>query len=959
MSTLPSRFVQSLPDTLSQEVDGHWRRFVEAMEVEPDWPTAVLDSIGAVWSTSDFVAQSCIRAPAMCADLVESGDLQRALNVGECRTQLDRWLFDVVDEVALSQQLRRFRQREMVRIAWRDLAGWADLEEVLNALSELADACIDGALQRLHDWQKIEWGVPRDGQGNALSLVVLGMGKLGAHELNFSSDVDLIFAFAEEGQIEGPKDKANSEYFLRLGRRLIKAIDEHTGEGFVFRVDMRLRPFGDSGPLVVSFNSMEQYYTLQGREWERYAMIKARPVAGDPTQGAELMALLKPFVYRRYLDYGTFEHLREMKSMISRQVKGRGMEGNIKLGPGGIREIEFMGQAFQMVRGGRDVGLQQRGIVRVLGELARLGQISAAANLELVNAYVFLRKVENRLQAFADKQTQMLPKNERGQARLAFSMGYEDWPSFLRALQIHQDSVQDHFHSLFGETKAVDGVEAHSLEAVWQCDGGDEQALLSLSHAGFEDPPAALKSLDALKQGVSYRTQTTTGRDRMDRLVPMLLQHVAQQPDAHKVLARLINLLEKIAGRSVYLALLIERPMVLEHLVRLAEASPWLAAYVTQHPLLLDELLDPRRLYAPLQHEALAQDLASRIGAVNDGDREAEMDVLRHFKQSQVLRVAAADVVGATPLMAVSNYLTDISEVVLAEAVRIARRDMEKRYGTPFCVEAGVRREAGFAVIAYGKMGGFELGYSSDLDVVLLHDSVGQAQYTDGEHSLDNHTFFVRVAQRMVSMLTTMTSAGRAYEVDMRLRPNGNSGMMVMGMRGFSAYQQDQAWTWEHQALVRARFVAGDAPLAVAFAEIRDRILTRPRDAQALQTEVRQMREKMRDAFGGDCGQSFHIKQDEGGIADIEFLVQYAVLKWAHIHPALTRWTDNIRILESLAEVGVMPVSDARALSVAYRAYRARYHQRVLQDQPGKVADSEFVEHRAEVRRLWREWMGA
>lgn len=948
--------LENLPSALREPVRAYWQAYVSNVERAGGHAVSPDAELAKAWAGSDFIARACIREPALLADLRASGDLQRSLSTGECGQRLNNQLDGCADEHALGVTLRRFRRREMVRIAWRDIVGQADLVEVLNALSDLADACTDAALRTLHAWQRAEWGVPRDAEGNEQSMVVLGMGKLGARELNFSSDIDLIFAYPEEGKIDGPRDKTNEEYFLRLGRRLIKALNEATGEGFVFRVDMRLRPFGDSGPLVMNFAQMEAYYTTQGREWERYAMIKARPIAGDPVAGAELMSLLKPFIYRRYLDYGTFQQLREMKAMIAREVERRRLRDNIKLGPGGIREVEFIGQAFQLVRGGREPALQERGIIKVITTLAELDLITADTAAQLIAAYEVLRRAENRLQAYADQQTQTLPDDDLGRLRLAFTMGYPDWDTFFRDLSGHQQFVQQCFLGVFGEPVAGD-TDSDALDAVWAGKHDDARAASTLREIGVEDSETALTHLRALRGSRTYGALTPVARERLDRLIPLLLRSVAALPPGSGALQRLLELLERIAGRSVYLALLIESPMVLEHLVRLVDASPWLAGYVTRHPILLDELLDPRALYEPVERAAIDADLDHRLGVCDSGDTECEMDALRHCKQSHLLRVAAADVMGATPLMKVSDYLTYIAEACMTRVVELARRDITVRHGLPHCIENGESREPGIAVIAYGKLGGWELGYGSDLDVVFLHDSTGERQESDGKRPLDNNTYFARVGQRMVHYLTAPTAAGELYEIDMRLRPNGNSGMMVTGMNAFVTYQNEAAWTWEHQALVRARFIAGDARIGAQFNVIRHEILTRTRDVDALRVEVRDMRARMREHLGTSDDSEFDLKQDAGGIADIEFLVQFAVLSQAHAHPALTRWTDNIRILDTLAAEGLMPAEDAALLADAYRAYRARGHRLVLQDKPARVPGDEFPEFRAAVTRLWDQWM--
>ena len=946
------------PPVLQAELQRHWQELAEAANargVELRWQPDVLAAVCRVWPASEYVARTCIRDPALLADLLNSGDLTARYEPGTYAARLETLLAAVQTEEALRSALRRLRHREMVRIAWRDLAGWADLAETLSDLSQLADACLDGALRRLDAWQRDLWGTPRSRDGAEQSLVVLGMGKLGARELNYSSDIDLIFAFPEEGDTDGARSISNEEYFTRLGRSLINIISDAAAEGFVFRVDVRLRPYGDSGPLVMSFAAMEDYYQFQGREWERYAMIKARVVAGDLQAGEQLLQSLRPFVYRRYLDYGAYESLRAMRALISREVRRKGMENDVKLGPGGIREVEFVGQAFQLIRGGREPALREREILRVLNYLGQKGHLPEYAARGLREAYIFLRRVENRLQEFQDRQTHALPADETGRARLAFAMGYGDWASFARDLARHRRLVQGQFERVFAAPQADAEAGGADLAALWRGELADTQALEILQQAGFEDAGEALRLLTQLREGRIYRVLGQQGKERLDRLMPLLLAAAGQSARPTVCLLRLVGVLEAIAGRIAYLALLVENPMALSQLVKLCAASPWIAGLLARHPILLDELLDPRTLYAPLDRAGLERQLKTQLAPVPEDDLEQQMDALRHFKQSNVLRVAAADVAGVMPLMVVSDHLTEVAEVVLGQVLELAWNHMVQRHGRPRCRVGGELREAHFAIVAYGKLGGIELGYGSDLDLVFLHDSTGEEQCTDGARPVDNAVFFTRLGQRIIHLLSTQTAAGVLYEVDTRLRPSGSSGLLVSSIEAFAEYQRAEAWTWEHQALVRARVVAGDRGLAQAFDALRREILYRPRDPDVLRAEVRNMRERMRQELGSRKPGCFDLKHGRGGIADIEFMVQYNVLLWANTHPELTRYTDNIRQLDGLAQAGLLTSEDAGLLADAYRAYRARVHSLTLQNESAVVDESEFREFREGVSRLWRE----
>ncbi|HAS51582.1 MAG TPA: bifunctional [glutamate--ammonia ligase]-adenylyl-L-tyrosine phosphorylase/[glutamate--ammonia-ligase] adenylyltransferase [Gammaproteobacteria bacterium] len=947
-----------LPEPLQPEVAHYWQAFeLAARSAGVAQPVDELfESLVAVWACSEFVARACIREPALLAELQTSGDLAAGYAPGDLAERLEQRLANVADDEELATALRRFRRREMVRIAWRDLAGLAGLTETLGDLTDLADLAVDAALQRLHAWQSQRYGQPRDADGQLQQLVVLGMGKLGGRELNFSSDIDLIFTYPHQGETDGVRPISNEEFFRRLGQRLSKALAEITAEGFVFRVDLRLRPFGDAGPIALSFAAFEDYYQHHGRDWERYAMIKARVIAGDQAAGERLLAGLRPFVYRRYLDYHAFEALRDMKAMIAQEVERKGMQRNIKLGPGGIREIEFIGQAFQLIYGGREPALRERGILHILDTLAATGRLPEPAVASLKSAYAFLRRVENRLQAWADRQTHELPEDALAKLRLAFAMGYPDGDAFMEALARHVEAVTQQFALVFGG--AAESTEATAgLAGLWREDGDEEHALPLLIERGFAEPAQAWNRLRALREGFSYRTMSQRGRQRLDALMPRVLEAVAATPQPTATLERILNLLETVARRSVYLALLTDQPQALAQLVKLFTASGWIAQHLTRYPLLLDDLLNPATLYAPLDRQQLALELDQHLQRAPTEDPEEVLNALRYFKQVQVLRVAAADVSGAMPLMIVSDHLTEIAEVLLRKVLELAWADLLPRFGQPRCVVEGVEREAQFAIIAYGKLGGIELNYGSDLDLVFLHDSAGSRQLTQGSRQIDNAAFFAKLVQRIIHFLTTRTGAGDLYEVDTRLRPSGRAGLLVSSFEAFTDYQQQHAWTWEHQALVRARVVAGPPALAQRFGAIRREILQRERDPILLRQDVRDMRERMRTELDASTADLFDLKQGRGGIADIEFVVQYAVLANANRYPELLTYTDNIRQLDGLERCGVLSIADAARLRYAYRGLRRRIHLLKLQEQTALVPGENVLNEREKVNRIWQRLM--
>ena len=906
-----------------------------------------------VWEASNYVCQACCQRPTLLLELYDSGDLERRYAAGELADKLTARLAEVSDETTLQNRLRQFRRYQMCRIIWRDLANQAELDETLGDLSDLADACIIQATDLLYQWACGEFGTPRDVKGNPQRLVVLGMGKLGAHELNLSSDIDLIFAFARQGQTDGRRPLHNEQFFTRLCQRLIKALNTVNHDGFVFRVDTRLRPFGDSGPLAICFDAMEVYYESQAREWERYAMIKARVITAAPEDRQELVEMLRPFVYRRYLDYGAFESLRNMKALITKELYKKGMDANIKLGMGGIREIEFIGQAFQLIRGGREPELQIRPILQVLQVIGDKGHLPEFAVKELTGAYHFLRRVENRLQAWDDKQTHLLPTGGAGRLRLARSMGYDSWAAFSTELERLRHKVQGHFDRVFAAPQ-TDDEQPGVFDALWNEELDSEAALEALRTAGYRHPEQALEQLHKLHDSYTYRRLTQHGRQRLAQLMPHLIQVAAAIDNADQTLERLLLLIEAIAKRTAYLALLIESPVALSQLVKLSSASSWIADRLTRFPILLDELMDPRSLYAPLLHVEMREELHHILAKVDPDDLEEQMERLRQFTNSNRLRVAAADITGHIPLMVVSDYLTAIAEVVTEQVMQQAWHDMAAKYGRPTDIEGG---GSGFIVVGYGKMGGIELGYSSDLDIVFLNNCHNPNGMTDGDTPSANETFYARMGRRMIHIFTTRTPSGILYETDMRLRPNGNSGMLVSTLDAFEHYQQESAWTWEHQALIRARVVAGDPIAKTRFERIRQAQLCRPRDAKQLLENVLEMREKMRQSLLKEQEGCFDIKQGHGGIVDIEFMVQYAVLKWAHDYPDIIEWTDNIRLLESLSKHQLLSGEQADDLASAYRAFRAVYHRNALQEEGSLMPDEQLQKARERVRAIWRDLM--
>lgn len=941
---------ENLPETLQGPVTRAWAAILEASgPTEGSALEGLLQRSGfaqqlaRVLAGSRYVGETLRRRPWLLVQLATTGQLETPLRQGALEAELAELLARSDDDPGVV--LRRFRQRHMLRIIWRDLNRLAPTLETTRDVSWLADACITLGLELCSAELEAKYGQPRGKRsGEHQELVVLAMGKLGAHELNLSSDIDLIFTYPESGNTEGARrSMSNEEFFTRVGRALIALLDPVTAEGFVFRVDMRLRPYGESGSLVQSFAALEAYYQEQGRDWERYALIKARPVTGSQQHRRALMECLQPFVYRRYVDYSAIESLRSMKQLIVAEVRRRGLQENVKLGSGGIREIEFIAQCFQLIRGGRDVTLQRRELCAVLAECAGLGCLPESVVQELQGAYLFLRDVEHGIQAWEDRQTQELPADPIAQAALGHCMGFGDYDTFSQALERHRDAVATHFAALIAEDE--DSTPAPESADLWSADCDPQQ----LADLGFSDAEGLAQSLRALFDSRRIQSLQAEGRERLDRFMPLLVEACAESEHPDLALERSLPLVSAVARRSAYLLLLIENPPALADLAALCGASPWIAEQLATRPALLDELLDRASLYTAPEREALQSELRQQTARLTVDDLEGHMDALRYFKASQVLRVAASELSGRLPLMKVSDKLSFIAEVCLEQVLALAWAQLALRYGEPAREGTGT----GFVVLAYGKLGGIELSYASDLDLVFIYNA-RRGGYTDGDRSIDNATFYMRLGQKMIHILETRMGLGQLYEIDMRLRPSGDSGMLVSTLSGFEHYQRKEAWTWEHQALVRARTVAGDGGLAQQVDALRRDILCNPRDVSALAREVASMREKMRGHAKVRLEDAeMDLKQGFGGIVDIEFVVQYAVLAWASQEPILADWSDNVRILEALAVSGYLQREQCQALIQAYLQLRSVTHQLALQQQPAKLPVAQFATERSTVQLVW------
>lgn len=832
----------------------------------------------------------------------------------------------------LDATLRQLRTWVLCHLAVRDLCGHAELAEVTATMSTLAEI----ALQTAHEIH-LETLVSRHGQPLSVSgwpqeLIIVGMGKLGGRELNVSSDIDLIFIYPEDGDTGGTRVISNFEFFERLGKRIIRSLADITEHGQVFRVDMRLRPNGDSGPLVCSFDALENYFITQGREWERYAWIKARALNGE--RYAELEKIARPFVFRKYLDYGAFNAMRGLHAQIRRQVIRHDRANNVKVGPGGIREIEFIAQVFQLIRGGREHELQIRATLQVLGHLAQHDILPEKTVQELTEAYVFLRRLEHRLQYLDDAQTHDLPDNPADRRLIAQASGFSDTAALLAELDRHRDIVSRHFDATFSDPTERNRNE--DLNEVWASAGEDEQSDPVLEQLGYSDPQSVSKKLAALHDSSRYQQLPVQIRSRIDALVPRIVDIASDTPNPEECLTRCLRLLETISRRGAYLALLQQYPQALKRVADLVGASSWAAEYLTRHPILLDELLDDQLLDEESDWPAFATQLKQALDAI-EPDMEYQMDMMREHHHAQVFRLLIRDIAGRLTVERLADHLSALADLILELTLPLVWRKLRKRH----------RDHPAFAVIAYGKLGGKELGYASDLDIVFLFND-------DAPEALEVYS---RFAQRINNWLSTRTAAGILFETDLRLRPNGDAGLLATSIEAFRSYQLESAWPWEHQALTRARFAAGDRATGEAFEKLRSEILQQPRDLDRLRADVLEMRHKMRKAHAGKS-ENFELKHDSGGLVDVEFIIQYLVLGYSHRHTELTQNLGNIALLKMAGGLGLIPADLAEQCSDSYRLFRRLQHRQRLNGEASRVRPDEVDAAREPVQALWQSIFG-
>lgn len=987
-----------LPPQIHATLNAYWQRLLATAEADPSGDAARLKTLiesqdnfsrqlARVWASSEYAANVCLQHPRFLLECHQNGQLLHQCAEGFHQTLQQRLasLFpsqaERLDEAELKQRLRLFQQQQMLRLIWRDVSHLASVRDTAAEVSTLAEAAMDVTLELLQQWLVRALGTPvMQRSGDMQRMVVLGMGKLGAGELNLSSDIDLIFAYPEGGDTQpsaSGKSVSCQQFFIKLGQQLIDVLDTLTVDGFVFRVDMRLRPYGSEGVLASSFDAMENYYQSQGRDWERYAMIKARAVSGDIQAGSELLQRLRPFSYRRYLDFSAFESLRAMKQQINKQVLKKGMSQDIKLGAGGIREVEFVVQALQMVHGGRDKRLQQTSLYKAMDNLQEAEYLPADIVQSLRNAYSFLRDLEHKLQGFANKQTQSLPASADEQLRVAIAMGIPDvrqanWQDLMLILEQHRAIVRQHFSDVIHTEEDDDDASRHDvndteMQALWQVDLTDEQALALLAQLKFEAPEKTWQQLTAFRKDKVFLTLPAESRQRFKRFMPLLLATLAQEKSPSLGFERVMKMVEAVARRTAYLVLLAENPRAMKQFVHLCTESPFVAEFLSKHPVLLDELLGSMR--QPPEKSVLQEELAQGMLRIGEDNFEEQMEYLRYFKQTHTLQVAAAQIKGTMTVMKVSDYLTFTAEAVLEQVLALSWQNLTRKHGYPVNSH-GQHGVMDFVVVGYGKLGGIELSYLSDLDLVFLHDGAldEDTVCAEGQKRINSREFYTRMAQRVITMLGTNTVSGKLYDVDMRLRPSGESGLLVSTLPAFQQYQLKEAWTWEHQALVRSRAVAGSPRMAALFEAIRATVLSQARDVQKLAQDVLAMRQRMRDELTRKAGSKalqpgFVIKQGVGGIVDIEFMVQFLVLAQAHRCTALVRYPDNVRILEAAARCELLTEDEIQQLTQSYLALRATLHEFALQHNESDAVDAEVAGAvlqplqalRGQVTRLWNK----
>jgi len=920
----------------------HWEQLQQQLTDKNVTAQAFIESLQRMALASNYAVTQLARYPL----LIDTLEGLTAFDLNP--EQLIKKLTDTHDPEQIKHELRLFRHQKLVEIIYLDICADETVKDTLLHLSQLADLLIEQALIKAEQILSAKHGQPVDLQGEPMQMNIIGMGKLGGRELNFSSDVDLICTYSDDGELKGFGQLSHTQYFSNVVKLFKQFLNDTTADGFVYRVDLRLRPWGNSGPIVLSHNGFEHYYQLHGREWEQYAMVKARVITGSDNDRQYLNSILKPFIYRRYHDYRVFDGLAQLKGKIDKQARAKSARCNVKIGRGGIREIEFFVQAFQILKGGRNHQLQTQSLYQVLKVLADHDIVEAQTLDDLRDSYDFLRMLENRIQMLNDQQTHEIPDKPNLLERIALLMKFPDWPTLEQALEQHQSRVNEYFSGLFSADEQ--GQEKQpTLQNLDELP--DDEHYEIINKMAFNQAEIIQQKLSEFYHSKALLYMSDKAKQRFRVFFPELLKQVATHEQQSILLEKMLALLSSIAGRSVYFELLYQNIPLLVKLVDIYDSSDWIASEVTRHPFLLESLLYPGKLSDRFDKRSLTEELSVQLKNVR-GDEEMELDILRQFKRMQTIVIATAELAVEISTDEVSHYLSELAEILLDAIHDLSWQQLVSQYGEPSCVDKDEIRVPVMGIIGYGKLGGYELHYQSDLDIIFLHNSAGKKQQTTGDRIIDNATFFSRLAQKMISKITLLTASGKLYEIDTRLRPDGASGMLVSTFSAFEQYQLEKAWVWEHQALIRARFVAGHAAIEAPFKTIRQAIISQARDESALQTEIISMRDKMYQAKNPVEGETFNIKHSRGGMVDIEFMVQYWVLLHANKFASLLETTDNIGLITELHRLGII-TDECLQLRDIYQAFHKWLHSQVLQNQSAEIPTERVLSEVDRVKTCW------
>lgn len=943
-----------LPELLKKEYENQYERIKGRLTEQQLSVFDKRDDFPFVLAMSDFIANTIFSYPNECTLLVENGALDAPSVVTDLKEFTDEYLNEKLPEFELKKRLRIVRRTRAMVIAWRELCGYSKLEDVFSDLSYMASTLVLKTLSIVRAQIVAVFGDALCSDGTPMPLLTLGMGKLGGGELNFSSDLDLIFAYPYEGETQGKiRSLTHREFFTRIVQQSANLLSDKTVDTFAYRIDLRLRPFGDAGAMVNSFDALQVYYETQGRTWERYALVKAKLLGDDSVNGPyaqELINLLRPFVFRRYLDYGAVQSLRKLKHMIESEVRRRNLKDNFKLGSGGIREIEFIAQVFELMRGGRFAELRERSLIKTLDAISALELLPEEVTHNLKNAYAFLRHLENVNQEFSDKQTQTLPDTQKDRLRLITCLGYDSFESFLTDL----DKVMNYVH---GEFKKVVADEEHDNYTIanfeiWEAQNSvdDLEEKLKEFIKNKDEAKDLANNILSLKQNLTRMPVGPVGRETLLELMPKVITLIGKEDGSADLFKRISGLIEQIALRTPYMQLLRDNNEVLERFIELLKENHFASELITAHPILLDELFIPQYFTAPPSVNEYSAMLQERLLRIEKDDLEAIMEELRLFKKIMVFRIALSDKAGKLPLMKISDALTFLAQAIVKQLLSLAWTQTAAKYGEP---EGQSIDDPGLAIIGYGKLGGIELGYKSDLDMVFIRKQCDGM--TNGERPVSVDLFYQRLVQRLLHLSTTKTIGGILYDLDMRLRPDGDTGLLISDVQSFEQYQLSRAWTWEHQALVRARPIAGSLNIINEFERIRTEILRCKRDESKLKDDVVQMREKMRAHLDRTSDALYDIKQGPGGMIDVEFISQYLLLRYAPVNEDMILWTDNVRILEECARLSIISEELKDTLINAYIDIRKIYHELSLADLPRLVSMQNRLEATYKVEQIWKE----